>query len=88
MVADADLAGAGVADRQVDELHLLGAAGFSMRIVGLVVVGHRVLRSVGQCAIVPEPTMKRLTRAPNLAIATLWADLLGQAGVAATVQRA
>ncbi len=31
--------------------------------------------------------MKRLTRAPNLAIATLWADMLGHAGVAATVQR-
>jgi hypothetical protein len=31
--------------------------------------------------------MKRLTRAPNLAIATLWADLLTNAGVAATVQR-
>ena len=31
--------------------------------------------------------MKRLTRAPNLAIATLWADLLTHAGVAATVQR-
>ena len=31
--------------------------------------------------------MKRLTRAPNLAIATLWADLLSNAGVAATVQR-
>jgi len=31
--------------------------------------------------------MKRLTSAPNIAVATLWADLLGQAGVAATVQR-
>ena len=31
--------------------------------------------------------MKRLTRAPNLAIATLWADLLTNAGIAATVQR-
>jgi hypothetical protein len=31
--------------------------------------------------------MKRLTRAPNLAIATLWADMLCHAGVAATVQR-
>ena len=31
--------------------------------------------------------MKRLTRAPNIAIATMWADLLGQAGVAAAVQR-
>ena len=31
--------------------------------------------------------MKRLTRAPNLAIATMWADLLCNAGIAATVQR-
>jgi len=31
--------------------------------------------------------MKRLTRAPNLAIATMWADLLTNAGIAATVQR-
>ena len=32
--------------------------------------------------------VKRLTRAPNLAIATLWADLLNQAGFPASVQRA
>jgi hypothetical protein len=32
--------------------------------------------------------MKRVTAAPNLAVATLWADLLSHAGVAATVQRA
>ena len=32
--------------------------------------------------------MKRLQRAPNLALATLWADMLCGAGVAATVQRA
>ena len=32
--------------------------------------------------------MKRLTAAPNLAIATLWSDLLAQAGVAVSVQRA
>ena len=31
--------------------------------------------------------MKRLTRAPNLAIATLWADMLTNAGIVATVQR-
>ena len=31
--------------------------------------------------------MKRLTIAPNLALATLWADMLSHAGVAATVQR-
>ncbi|MEY4749595.1 MAG: hypothetical protein RIQ60_1809 [Pseudomonadota bacterium] len=32
--------------------------------------------------------MKRLVQAPNLAIATLWVDLLRQGGVDATVQRA
>jgi hypothetical protein len=31
--------------------------------------------------------MKRLTTAPNIAVATLWADLLGQGGIEATVQR-
>ena len=31
--------------------------------------------------------MKRLTTAPNLALATLWADLLNNAGVPTTVQR-
>ena len=31
--------------------------------------------------------MKRLTTAPNLALATLWADMLSQTGIAATVQR-
>ena len=34
------------------------------------------------------PPMKRLTTAPNLALATLWSDLLRQAGVDASVQRA
>lgn len=32
--------------------------------------------------------MKRLIQAPNVALATLWCDLLCQAGVAAVVQRA
>ena len=32
--------------------------------------------------------MRRLTTAPNLAIATLWADLLCQGGFEASVQRA
>ena len=32
--------------------------------------------------------MKRLATAPNLAIATMWAAMLSQAGVSATVQRA
>ena len=32
--------------------------------------------------------MKRLTQAPNVALATLWADMLTQAGLEATVQRA
>ncbi len=31
--------------------------------------------------------MKRLATAPNIAIATMWRDLLGQAGIEATVQR-
>ena len=31
--------------------------------------------------------MKRLTQAPNIALATLWADLLSQAGIDASVQR-
>src|SRR5690606_10830084 len=31
--------------------------------------------------------MLRLTQAPNIAIATLWADLLCEAGMAASVQR-
>ncbi|MGC4077586.1 MAG: hypothetical protein QM702_11280, partial [Rubrivivax sp.] len=32
--------------------------------------------------------MKRLIQAPNLVLATLWADQLGAAGVASSVQRA
>ena len=36
--------------------------------------------------ILPD-SMKRLHSAPNLALATLWADLLCGAGVATTVQR-
>jgi Putative prokaryotic signal transducing protein len=32
--------------------------------------------------------MKRLQQAPNLALATLWADMLTGAGITATVQRA
>ncbi len=32
--------------------------------------------------------MKRLQQAPNLALATLWADLLAGAGIPASVQRA
>lgn len=31
--------------------------------------------------------MRRLTQAPNLAIATLWADALNAEGIAASVQR-
>ena len=31
--------------------------------------------------------MRKLVQAPNIAIATLWADMLSQAGMAATVQR-
>ena len=33
-------------------------------------------------------TMKRLLQAPNLALATLWADQLAAAGIEASVQRA
>ncbi len=36
--------------------------------------------------ILPD-SMKRLLSAPNLALATLWADLLSGAGIATTVQR-
>jgi hypothetical protein len=32
--------------------------------------------------------MKRLLQAPNLALATLWADMLSNMGIAANVQRA
>lgn len=32
--------------------------------------------------------MKRVLQAPNLALATLWADQLGAAGIRASVQRA
>ena len=35
----------------------------------------------------PLTTKKRLTTAPTLALATLWADLLTHAGVPTTVQR-
>ena len=63
----------------------------SMRIVGLVDVVMRVSDASG-CAIVPalpQPRsrripMKRLTTAPNLALATLWADLLSHAGMPTT----
>jgi hypothetical protein len=34
------------------------------------------------------PRMKRLVQAPNVAIATLWVDLLQQGGITASVQRA
>ena len=34
-----------------------------------------------------DALVKRLTTAPNLALATLWADMLSHAGVPATVQR-
>lgn len=32
--------------------------------------------------------MQRIESAPNLALATLWADMLSQAGITASVQRA
>ena len=31
--------------------------------------------------------MRRLTHAPNIALATLWADMLSQAGIESSVQR-
>jgi len=34
------------------------------------------------------PLMRRLTQAPNLALASLWCDMLRQAGLDASVQRA
>jgi Putative prokaryotic signal transducing protein len=33
------------------------------------------------------PAMRKLVQAPNIALATLWADLLTQAGIDANVQR-
>lgn len=53
-----------------------------------------VFRSVHIDIITKEPLpatkirMRRLIIAPNLALATLWADWLCQAGVSTTVQRA
>ncbi len=38
-------------------------------------------------AAILTDSMKRLISAPNLALATLWADLLSGTGVATTVQR-
>jgi hypothetical protein len=46
---------------------------------------HRV--GENGCHAVDFAAMKRLIQAPNLALATLWADMLNQAGVDATVQR-
>ena len=43
-------------------------------------------RASTPATLLPHP-MKRLTTAPNLALATLWADLLSHAGVLTTVQR-
>ena len=34
-----------------------------------------------------RPDVRRVAQAPNLAIASMWADLLRQAGIAASVQR-
>ena len=39
-------------------------------------------------AVAPSAAMKRLVHAPNLALATLWADMLRHAGIDASVQRA
>jgi hypothetical protein len=47
----------------------------------------RYRASTAAAALVASTPMKRLTTAPNLALATLWADLLSHAGVPTTVQR-
>ncbi len=38
-------------------------------------------------SVAPSRTMKRLVQAPNAALATLWADMLRQGGIEASVQR-
>ena len=40
-----------------------------------------------RACLASQTAVKRLMSAPNLALATLWADLLCGAGVATTVQR-
>lgn len=47
----------------------------------------RVLHLAQQNPRMLGPTMPRLTQAPNLAIATLWADALAVEGIATSVQR-
>jgi hypothetical protein len=48
---------------------------------------EKVRYRASSSAPLPATSMKRLTTAPNLALATLWADLLSNAGVPTTVQR-
>jgi hypothetical protein len=57
----------------------------------MFVMGVGLQRADAISAIVPvfaRVRMRRLIRAPNLALATLWADMLTHAGTRATVQRA
>jgi hypothetical protein len=53
---------------------------------------RRLSHAVRGCIALPRGTillsMKRLQQAPNLALATLWADMLSGVGVPASVQRA
>lgn len=58
-----------------------------MRMVGLDVVTVSFVVQGALSCLNHAARMKRLTTAPNIAIATMWADLLGQGGIAATVQR-
>lgn len=51
-------------------------------------LGHAAGRVDPARGTIGHFTMKRLQQAPNLALATLWADMLCGVGVAATVQRA
>jgi hypothetical protein len=50
-----------------------------------------MVRALAALHLHPAPilldSVKRLITAPNLALATLWADLLSGAGIATTVQR-
>ena len=59
------------------------------------ILAHNVHARADRCgarngygATLRPPSMRRLVSAPNLAIATLWADLLTQAGFDCDVQRA
>lgn len=70
-----------------------GAGGRRRRILGQARIpggGAAALRAAGPCraSVADCAPVRRLTTTPNLALATLWADMLSQAGFPATVQRA